>query len=195
MRRLARAAFDPEHRTLTLVVVILLCALFLAFGTGFELLFRLAWVVGLIIPASWLIAWSSTRGINVEVQRRTGRAQVGQEAQEVIEVFNRSLLPRLWLEVDDPSDMPGHNSRRVVIVPARGSRSWLVDTPLVQRGLYDWGPVQVVGTDPFGLFRRKKLFGHQEQILVYPPVFDLPHFHAPRRTFPARAASAAARTM
>ncbi|MCE7929155.1 MAG: DUF58 domain-containing protein [Dehalococcoidia bacterium] len=184
MRRLARAAFDPEHRTLTLVVVILLCALFLAFGTGFELLFRLAWVVGLIIPASWLIAWSSTRGINVEVQRRTGRAQVGQEAQEVIEVFNRSLLPRLWLEVDDPSDMPGHNSRRVVIVPARGSRSWLVDTPLVQRGLYDWGPVQVVGTDPFGLFRRKKLFGHQEQILVYPPVFDLPHFHAPPANLP-----------
>lgn len=184
MRRLARKAFDRDHRTLTLVVVILLGALFLAFGTGFELLFRLAWVVGLLIPLSWFIAWSSTRGLEVTAQRRTGRAQVGQEAQEVIEVHNRSLLPRLWLEIDDPSGMPGHHSRRVVVVPARGSRSWLVDTRLVRRGLYDWGPARAVGTDPFGLFRRRKFFGGQEQILVYPPVFDLPHFHAPPANLP-----------
>ncbi|MBE7518927.1 MAG: DUF58 domain-containing protein [Thermoflexaceae bacterium] len=184
MRRLIRKAFDPGHRTLTLVVCILLVTLFLAFGTGFELLFRLTWVIGLIIPVSWLIAWSSTRGLEVSAQRRTGRAQVGQEAQEVIEVHNRSWLPRVWLEVDDPCGMPGHRSRRVVVVPARGSRSWLVDTLLVRRGLYDWGPVRVVGTDPFGLFRRKKEFGHQEQILVYPPVFDLPHFQAPPANLP-----------
>ncbi|HMS59620.1 MAG TPA: DUF58 domain-containing protein, partial [Tepidiformaceae bacterium] len=63
-------------------------------------------------------------------------------------------------------------------------RNWVVNTPLVRRGLYDWGPVRVVSSDPFGLFRRVREFGGREQILVYPPVFDLPHFQAPPANLP-----------
>ncbi len=59
-----------------------------------------------------------------------------------------------------------------------------MNTPLVRRGLYDWGPVRVVSSDPFGLFRRVREFGGREQILVYPPVFDLPHFQAPPANLP-----------
>jgi uncharacterized protein (DUF58 family) len=167
-----------------MVVGILLVALFVAFGTGFWLLFRLAWVIGLTVPAAWLIAWYGTRSLDVVAERRTDRAQVGQEAQEVIEVHNRGVLPKLWLEVDDPSGMPGHRSKRVIVAGSRHTKSWIVDTRLVRRGLYDWGPVRVVGTDPFGLFRRVKLFGGQQQILVYPPVTDLPHFQAPPANLP-----------
>jgi len=184
MRRAIRTAIVPEHRTLTLVVGILLVALFIAFGTGFWLLFRLAWVIGLTVPAAWVISWYGTRSLDVTAERRTDRAQVGQEAQEVIEVHNRGILPKLWLEVDDPSGMPGHHSRRVIVAGSRHTKSWIVDTPLLRRGLYDWGPVRVVGTDPFGLFRRVKLFGGQQQILVYPPVTDLPHFQAPPANLP-----------
>ena len=184
MRRLLRALFGSEHRTFTLVVLLVLGSLFVAFGTGFWLMFRVAWVVGLAVPASWAVAWYSTRGLSVTAHRRTDRAQVGQEAQEVIEVHNRGLLPKLWLEIDDPSDMPGHRSKRVVIIPPRRTRSWVVDTRLTRRGLYDWGPARVLGTDPFGLFRRTRRFGGQEQILVYPLVSDLPHFQAPPANLP-----------
>ncbi len=167
-----------------MVVGILLVALFVAFGTGFWLLFRLAWVIGLTVPAAWLISWYGTRSLDVVAERRTDRAQVGQEAQEVIEVHNRGLLPKLWLEVDDPSGMPGHHSKRVIVVGSHHTKSWIVDTRLLRRGLYDWGPVRVVGTDPFGLFRRVRLFGGQQQVLVYPPVMDLPRFHAPPANLP-----------
>ena len=44
-----------------MVVGILLVALFIAFGTGFWLLFRLAWVIGLTVPAAWVISWYGTR--------------------------------------------------------------------------------------------------------------------------------------
>ncbi|MFN0096264.1 MAG: DUF58 domain-containing protein [Dehalococcoidia bacterium] len=184
MRALVRAALAPERRTLTLVCVLLLLCAFIAFGTGFWVLFRVTYLFALAIPVCWAIAWYNTRHIQVSVDRRTDRAQVGQEAQEVIEVRNPYFLPKLWLDVEDPSDMPGHKSRRIVIVPGSRSRNWLVDTKLLRRGLFDWGPVRVTGSDPFGLFSRTREFGGKQQLLIYPQVVDLPHFQAPPANLP-----------
>src|SRR5581483_294384 len=85
---------------------------------------------------------------------------------------------------EDPSDIPGHRSKRIAVLGPRRSRNWVVDTPLVRRGLYNWGPLRVVGTDPFGLFRRVREVGGQQQILVFPPVVDLPRFQAPPANLP-----------
>ncbi len=184
MRKFIRRSLAPDRRSLSLAVVILLVSVFMATGTGFWLLFRLAYVIAFAIPICWLLSWYNVRNLTVRAERRTDRAQVGQEAQELIEVFNNGFLPKLWVEVEDPSDLPGHRSRRVVLIPPRRGRSWLVDTPLTRRGLYDWGPVRVMSTDPFGLFRRVEHFGGKQQILVYPPVVDLPHFQAPPANLP-----------
>ncbi len=184
MRTFVRNALSPRHRTLTLVVVLLLLCAFIAMGTGFWLLFRVTYVLAFAIPAAWLISLYNTRHLSVTVDRRTDRGQVGQEAQEVIEIRNSFWLPKLWLDVEDPSDMPGHRSRRIVIVPPRRSRNWMVETPLRRRGLYDWGPLRVTAGDPFGFFRRTREFGGVSQILVYPPVVDLPHFQAPPANLP-----------
>jgi uncharacterized protein (DUF58 family) len=184
VRRLIRTALRPENRTLTIVVLVLLAAVFVAMGTGFWLLFRLAYVVAFALPLAWLLTWYNTRNLEVSAERRTLRAQVGQKAQEVIEIRNKGFLPKLWLDIDDPSDLPGHSARQITIVPARGARSWLVETPLTRRGLYDWGPVRVTATDPFGIFRRVREFRGKEQILVFPPVVELPHFQAPPANLP-----------
>lgn len=184
MRRLVRLALKPQNRTLTIVTVIFLASVFTALGTGFWLLFRLAYVIAFAVPLAWLLVWYNTRSLQVTAERRTDRAQVGQEAQEVIEVRNTGIFPKLWLEVEDPSTLPGHRSRKVVVIPPRGSRNWIVDTRLTRRGLYDWGPARVIATDPFGFFRRVAEFGGAQQILVYPPVVDLPHFQAPPANLP-----------
>ncbi len=184
VKQAVRSLFGPERRILTLVVSILLVSVFVAFGTGFWLLFRLVYIIAIAIPLSWVLVWWNTRDLEATVDRRTARAQVGQEAQEIIEVRNRAIFPKVWLEVEDPSDMPGHRSRRIVIIPPRRSRNWVVNTPLKRRGLYDWGPLRVTATDPFGLFRRHRYFGGMQQILVYPPVVDLPHFQAPPANLP-----------
>lgn len=184
MRRILRAIFRPSNRTLALIVALLVISAVIAAGTGFWLLFRLAYVLAFALPICWLIAWYNTRGLEASVDRRTGRAQVGQEAQEVIEVRNRGWLPKLWLEVEDPSEMPGHRASRVVVIPSRGSRNWIVDTPLMRRGLYDWGPLTVHSSDPFGIFRRTRTFGEAQQVLVYPPVVDLPNFQVPPANLP-----------
>lgn len=184
MIRTVRSLFSPERRILSLVIAILLVSMFTAFGTGFWLLFRLVYIIAIAVPLAWLLVWWNTRDIDADVDRKTSRAQVGQDAQEIIEVRNRSFLPKVWLEVEDPSDLPGHRSKRVVIIPPRRSRNWIVNTPLRRRGLFDWGPLRVTASDPFGLFRRVRLVGGQQQILVYPPVVDLPHFQAPPANLP-----------
>jgi uncharacterized protein (DUF58 family) len=184
MRRLVRSWFLPEHRTLTVVVAIMLISAFVAIGTGFWLLFRVTYVFALALPVCWVISWWNTRHIEAVVDRRTSRAQVGQSAVEVIEVRNRDVFPKVWVEVEDASDLPNHRSRRVVIIPPKRTRNWMVTTPLLRRGLYDWGPVRITTSDPFGIFKRVRYLGGKQQLLVYPPVVDLPHFQAPPANLP-----------
>ncbi|MEO9254722.1 MAG: DUF58 domain-containing protein [Tepidiformaceae bacterium] len=174
----------PERRTLTTVVAIMLLSAFVAMGTGFWLLFRVTYIFALALPVCWVISWWNTRNIEAVVDRRTARAQVGQSAVEVIEVRNRDIFPKVWVEVEDASDLPNHRSRRVVIIPPKRTRNWMVTTPLVRRGLYDWGPVRITTSDPFGVFKRVRYLGGKQQLLVYPPVVDLPHFQAPPANLP-----------
>lgn len=184
MRPFLRWLVAPGHRTLVLVLVLLLTASFVALGTGFWLLFRLSYLLALALPVAWLLAWYNTRSLDVEVQRLTTRAQVGQQAREIIEVRNRGWLPKLWLEVDDPCGNADHNARQVLVLNPRRSRNWVAETPLTRRGLYEWGPVEVTSTDPFGIFRRTRSYGEAQQLLVYPPVVDLPRFQAPPAALP-----------
>ncbi|WBL35233.1 hypothetical protein O0235_10590 [Tepidiforma flava] len=117
MRRLIGAAIAPERRTLALVLAILAVSVFVAFATGFWLLFRLVYIIALVLPLAWLYTWWNTRNLEAAADRRTARAQVGQEALEVIEIRNTSFLPKVWLEVEDPSGLPGH------LAPAASSPS------------------------------------------------------------------------
>ncbi len=183
-RRALAWPFAPQRRTLTALVALLVAAVFIATGTGFWLLYRIAYIVALGIPVALLLAWLNTRALDARVERRTLRGQVGQEAEELIEVRNRSLIPKLWVELEDPCDLPGHESRRAVTIPGRGLRSWVVQTTLRRRGLYDWGPLLVRGGDPFGVFSTERRYGARQQILVYPRVADLPRFQTPPASLP-----------
>lgn len=184
LRRVLAWPFAPQRRTLTVLLVILVAAVFIATGTGFWLLYRIAYIVAMGIPVALLLAWLNTRALEVQVERRTLRGQVGQEAEELIEVRNLSYIPKMWVELEDPSELPGHTSRRAVVIPSRGLRSWVVSTTLQRRGLFDWGPLRVRGGDPFGIFYTERDYGVRQQILVYPRVVDLPRFQTPPASLP-----------
>ena len=184
IRRALAWPFAPQRRTLTLLLLILVAAVFIATGTGFWLLYRMAYILAMGIPLALVIAWLNTRGLEANVERRTLRAQVGQEAEELIEVHNRSVIPKLWVELEDPSEVPGHHSRRAVVIPGRGLRSWVVRTELRRRGLFAWGPLRVRAGDPFGIFQAERSYGAPQQLLVYPRVVDLPRFQTPPASLP-----------
>jgi len=184
VRRVLAWPFAPQRRTLTVLLAVLVAMVVVSTGTGFWLLYRIAYIIAMGIPFAIALAWLNTRALDVTIERRTLRGQVGQEAEELIEVTNRSIIPKLWVELEDPSDLPGHSSRRATVIPGRGLRSWVVQTPLQRRGLYDWGPLRVRGGDPFGIYYTERNYGVRQQILVYPRVVDLPRFQTPPASLP-----------
>ena len=165
--------FVRSHRSVLAVCVILVASLVPAFATGFWLPFRLAYVILLALPACFLWARLSLWGVHAEIERAADRLQQGQTFSERVSVENRSWLSKLWLEVDEPSDLPGHAIRRVVSLQPRQRRSWRAVSTCGRRGLYTLGRVTVTSGDPFGLFRFTKSFGRPQTVLVYPRPVEL----------------------
>lgn len=176
--------FFVRHRSLTAVSVIFVVALVCAFATGFWLLFRLAYIILAAVPLSYLWARLNLWGLEVTVDRRVDRLQEGQATEDRITVRNRSWFSKLWLEVDDPSDLPGRAVKRVITLGPRQFRSWRVSTVCTRRGLFSMGPTAVVTGDPFGLFRLTRRFGYRQRILVFPRAVELPNFYVPPAHLP-----------
>jgi uncharacterized protein (DUF58 family) len=159
------------------------CAI-LGFATGFWLLFRLSYIIAVAVPLLFLWTRSMANGLEVEVIRRTHRVTQGQSLEGRVVIRSRSRLPKLWLEVEDQSSVPGHASRRVVTLGGYDVEAWTYQTPARVRGLYELGPLRLTATDPFGFFRMHREFGHADSILVYPNAPELPNFYIPPANLP-----------
>jgi uncharacterized protein (DUF58 family) len=176
--------FGRRYPSAAIAIGLGIICVILGFATGFWLLFRLAYIVALAVPALYFWTRSMSRGLEVEVIRRTHRVTQGQALEGRVIVRSKSRLPKLWLEVEDQSSVPGHASRRVVTLGSQGVSAWNYSTPARVRGLYELGPVRVVATDPFGFFRMERTFGQTASILVYPNAPELPNFYIPPANLP-----------
>jgi len=184
---LLREAYDAlirRHLSLTVLGLIFFVCLMSALSTGFWLPARLAYVVLLSIPVAYFWARANTRDLQVTVERPQDRLQEGQEFQERITVKNLSWLTKLWLEVEDPSDMPGYVARQVITLGPRESRTWRTSTLCRLRGLFSVGPVRITTGDPFGFFRYTNTYGRPQHVLVYPRATELPNFYVPPANLP-----------
>jgi uncharacterized protein (DUF58 family) len=175
--------FHIQRSVLVIVLLLAACVGF-ALATGFWLLFRLAYVLLAAVPLCYLWTRFNISRLDVSVERLLDRAQVGQMTDERITVRNLGLFPKVWLEVDDPTTLPGHRPGRVITLGGKQRRTWRTQSLLTRRGVYSVGPLSVNSGDPFGLFRMTRRFGQQTSIIVYPPFFDLPHFTVPPANLP-----------
>src|SRR5687767_6614614 len=108
-------------------------------------------LVGLLL-AGYLWSRFSLHGLAVRRETATDRIQVGQTLRERLELHNRGLVAKLWLEVRDYSSLPGHTASRVVHVRGRGVVTWTAETVCMRRGRFRIGPLVILSGDPFGLF-------------------------------------------
>jgi uncharacterized protein (DUF58 family) len=176
--------FFRRHLSLTAICVIFFVCIISSLSTGFWLPARLAYVIMFGVPIAYFWAKANARNLEVTTERPLDRLQEGQEFTERITVKNRSWFTKLWLEVDDPADLPGHNARRVITLGPRESRTWKSTTLCQRRGLFSIGPVQITTGDPFGFFRSTTEYGRPSSILVYPRATELPNFYVPPANLP-----------
>lgn len=182
--RSAYRASLGTRRALTLITVLLFVTFGIGFSTNFWLPLRLGYLLlfGLALSALW--TYLSGRGLRVRMSRDTDRVQAGQSIVERLEVLNDLRLPKLWLEVDEQSNLPDHEAKHVISLGGRDRQSWRIETVCRRRGLFTVGPVRVRSGDPFDLFHSERTFGRAQQILVYPQALDLPNFSVPPANLP-----------
>lgn len=168
----------PNRRNV--IYILMIACLLGGLFTGRTFFFNLVYIFGGLLLLSFVWAWLSVRWLVIGRKTRTRRAQVGRNLTEVFAVQNRSFLPKLWLEVRDHSDLPGHRASHVV--PALGGRSnyhWDVKTPCLSRGQFRLGPITLISGDPFGLFVSPRRLDASSRIIVYPATVEINRFELP----------------
>lgn len=168
-----------SRRALVFLLLFLLLML-IAIQTGRQLVFSVAYLLGVTLFLSLLWAWSNLRWLTLSRLTQALRTQVGRPFEERLLVNNRSWLPKLWLEVRDYSELPGHRVSRVVHgLPPRLSRSWTVKSQARYRGRYRLGPMTLRSGDPLGLFAFERHLPQISYLTIFPATYDLPAFSPP----------------
>lgn len=68
----------------------------------------------MILVIAWVWNKLTLSGIGYERSLVLDRVNVGDPVVEEITVFNRSRIPKLWVQVDDHSTLPGHESLSLI---------------------------------------------------------------------------------
>src|SRR5689334_15854530 len=143
-------------------------------------LFVIAYTYLLLVLTMYL--WVRQLGPRILLRRRllVEWAQVGDELEEYWELINNARLPLLWLEIEDASTLPGYSGRRVAAAGIGDQRNWTTQARCERRGVYTLGPLIASLSDPFGLFRYEWREDSARQIVIYPPLVQLPTLIVPQ---------------
>lgn len=178
MRKYLRRINLSQRRTT--VIFLAVAALLGGLATGRELLFNLAYLLGLLLVISFFWAWTNIRFVHLSRLTRTRRTQVGRPLEERFTVRNTWYMPKLWLEVRDYATLPGHLSSHVINnLGPKKTYSWRVNTICRERGRYQLGPLRLRTSDPFGLFPMEKDLVPTTNVVIYPITFDIHTFALP----------------
>ena len=150
--------------------------LILALGTGFSLLLNLFVVSVLVIIIGYLWTITGIKGISGQIDDISDNYQVGDWFTEKTTVENDRWLPKVLLQVEEKSDLPGHNSAAFFNLAPKGSYSWQTEVFCRTRGMYSLGALKATVAGPFGFFSTSINFGVQRNLFVYPATLDIPNF-------------------
>jgi uncharacterized protein (DUF58 family) len=165
---------------LGLLLALWLVLLMFALSTGWNATWVLAWALGILVVASFAWAHWNVGGLELRRRHRVSRIQVGDPftEQAILEAEPGMLQwwPRLWLELHDGSDFPGHHLDCVLSLGPVGRKVWELKSICTRRGRFTLGPVWVTSGDPFGIFRTSRKLVDGTAVVVYPRTIPLPRF-------------------
>jgi len=157
-------------------ILLIIVLAFLAISSGWDVLYRLTYVLLILFILSWLWARYSLRKLIFRRTAASGRVQVGEIFDERLMLDNLAVIPKLWVQIADGSTLPGHRAGYVATMGGRKRVSWRARTVCRQRGRFQLGPVTATSGDPFGLFRRRAFLTGSRELLVLPRVLPISNF-------------------
>ncbi len=136
--------------------------------------YRIAILSGLLILVNMIWTVLATRKLKLIRIQRVLKLPVGSVFEERFEVKNVSKLWRLWLEIEDKSDLPGNSGSKVLSqINPRQERFYISRSILIKRGAYLLGPTVLKSGDPFGMFLSEKIFPGENKLIVVPYIETL----------------------
>jgi uncharacterized protein (DUF58 family) len=161
------------------LLVIAMVLLIAAFSTELDFLFYLVYLAILVIGGSYILTRLGLADLEAgyAVNQLTGH--VGDRLQITYTLRNTSRVPKPWLEIHNPTTLPGGLPGRAITLGSRSERSWLVRAPLVRRGHFRVEPLQIRTGDPFGFFEASASVGQGVAVVVYPRIDKLPLWRLP----------------
>ncbi|MBN1217793.1 MAG: DUF58 domain-containing protein [Anaerolineae bacterium] len=130
--------------------------------------------LGLTLLTGWLWAKQMQKHVSLTREKRYTWTRVGDRLEERFTLNNTGLLPVLWVEVDDYSNVPGYHPDRATGVDSNNFQRWTAVGVCRHRGVFNLGPTGLRMGDPFGLFAVFKHNPATVPLLVLPPVLELP---------------------
>jgi uncharacterized protein (DUF58 family) len=161
------------------LIVIAAILLIAAFSTELVFLFYLVYLAILVIGGSYILTRLGLADLEAgyAVNQLTGH--VGDKLQITYTLRNTSRVPKPWLEIHNPTTLPGGLPGRAISLGSRAERSWLVRAPLLRRGHFRVEPLQIRTGDPFGFFEASASVGQGVAVVVYPRIEKLPLWRLP----------------
>ena len=158
------------------IAVILLVA---AFSTGLPFLFYLLYLAVLVVGGSYIVTRLGLTDLEAGYAVNQLHGRVGDSLRVTYTLRNAGRVPKLWLEVHNPTNLPSGLAGRALSLGPLGERSWIVKTPLTRRGHFRIEPLQIRTGDPFGLFEASAAVGQGLSLVVYPRIERLPLWRLP----------------
>lgn len=143
------------------------------------------WLVLLVgLGGAWLAGYFWVRllsgKLSLRRERRFDWTQVGDRLEERFTVVNRSVIPAIWVEVVDQTNMPGYVVSRATGVSAESENQWRTQGICTQRGVYHLGPTSLRTADPLGIYTLEIHDPSKINLMVTPPVVPMPAIEVAR---------------
>lgn len=161
------------------LLVLSLVLVVAAFSTGLAFLFFLVYLGLLVGGGSYVLTRLGLADLEAGYAVNRLTAHVGDQLRITYTLRNTGRLPKPWLEIHNPTSLPGGLPGRALSLRGHGERSWLVRTQLARRGHYRIEPLEVRTGDPFGLFEASAAVGQGLTLVVYPRIEALPLWRLP----------------
>src|SRR4249919_618821 len=161
---------------LLVITVILVVA---AFSTALPFLFYLLYLAILVIGGSYVLVRPGLSDLEAGYAVSQLNGHVGDRMRVTYTLRNSSRIPKLWLEVHNPTTLPGGLPGRAISLGGRSERSWLIRAPLTRRGHFRIEPLHIRTGDPFGFFEAAATVGQGVSVVIYPRLEPLPRWRLP----------------
>jgi uncharacterized protein (DUF58 family) len=160
-------------------LIVAAALLIAAFSTGIQFLFYVVYLGLLAVGGSYVLTRFGLANLEAGYRVDHRQGHVGDELRATYSISNATRLPKPWLEVYNPTDLPVPLPGRALGLRSYAQRSWVAVVRLTRRGTYRIEPMVVRTGDPFGFFEAAATVGRPTVVTVFPQVVPLPRWRLP----------------